>query len=66
MPSRDLEGTEPADPAAARSEAVALASDIVRDVDGGFWGRPGWGLTVLDETGHTVCALRVEGTDDRA
>jgi len=62
LPFRDDPGIDLADAATARSQAVALAGDLMRDLGAGFWDRPAWGLTVLDERGRVVCALRVEGT----
>jgi hypothetical protein len=54
-------GIEFPDVAAVRTEAVVLLGEMVRDIDGRFWGYPEWRLTVVDESGATVCELQVSG-----
>lgn len=60
----DREGTVLPGPDAARSEAVVLASEMLRDIDGKFWGAAEWRLHVTDEQGGTVCVLTVRGMLD--
>jgi hypothetical protein len=52
-----LEGLEQ-----ARSAAVILAGEMLKDADGTFWDEPEWRLHVLDEEGATVCRVSVRGT----
>ena len=58
----DREGTLLADPEAARSQAVTLAGEMLKDLDGQFWRGDDWCLRVTDEQGATVCILRFSGT----
>ncbi len=53
----DLKGAEQ-----ARSAAVIWAGEVLRDIDGRFWGGPEWRLHVTDEQGATVCMLSIKGT----
>ena len=57
----DTEGTDFADLDGARAEAVSLLGEMVADIDGKFWQHPEWRLTVVDESGATVCQLEVSG-----
>ena len=57
----DHDGTEYADLNAARTEAVALLGEMVKELGGRFWRHPEWWLTVVDESGATVCELQVSG-----
>ena len=57
----DHDGTEYDDLDAARAEAVSLLGEMVKDLDGRFWAHPEWRLTVVDESGATVCQLQVSG-----
>jgi hypothetical protein len=54
----DPEGTELPNPDAARTEAVVFAGAMLKDCAQGFWKNADWRLTVIDENGGTVCALR--------
>jgi hypothetical protein len=58
----DREGTDLASPQAAREEAIVLAGEMLRDLDGAFWRGGEWHLRVTDEEGATVCTLRFSGT----
>jgi hypothetical protein len=53
----DLNGPEQ-----ARDEAITMAGEMLKDVDGRFWGEPEWRLRVTDEQGATVCTLSIKGT----
>ena len=53
----DLKGPEQ-----ARSEAVILAGEMLKQIDGQFWGAAEWRLYVTDERGATVCTLSIKGT----
>lgn len=52
----DTIGTELADFAAARSEAIRAAGEMLADIDGALKGR--WEMTVVDETGKVVLRLQ--------
>jgi hypothetical protein len=54
----DEEGSELDNADSARSEAVVLAGELLRDLGGRFWQGEEWRLHVTDEGGETVCALR--------
>lgn len=56
------EGTILKGPEQARSEAVTLAGEMLKDIYGKFWGAPEWRMHVTDEQGGTVCVLTVKGT----
>jgi hypothetical protein len=58
----DTDGSLLADPEAARSAAVVLAAEMLKDLDGKFWGGADWTMAVTDEQGATVCTLRFSGT----
>ena len=57
----DLKGSEQ-----ARSAAVVMAGEMLKDIDGQFWGQPEWRLHVTDEQGATVCVLTIKGATDGA
>jgi hypothetical protein len=42
-----------------RSEAVRLSGEVLRDMEGRFWRRPEWRLTVTNESGADVLSLQV-------
>jgi hypothetical protein len=54
----DHEGTELADVAAARDQAIMTAGAMLKDRGAAFWGEGEWRMVVVDENGATVCALR--------
>ena len=58
----DTEGSLLADPAEARSAAVVLAAEMLKDLDGKFWSGADWTMVVTDEQGATACSLRFSGT----
>jgi hypothetical protein len=60
--SPDREGTLLPDVDAARSQAVILAGELLKDLDGQFWSGTDWWLRVTDEEGADVCTLRFSGT----
>lgn len=43
---------------AARNEAIAAASDMLKDCTERYWAGDLWQMLVLDEHGGTVCRLR--------
>ena len=49
-------------PEQARSAAVTMAGEMLKDIDGQFWSAPEWCLSVTDEQGATVCILTIKGT----
>ena len=58
----DTEGSLLTDPEAARSAAVVLAAEMLKDLDGTFWSGTDWTMVVTDEDGATVCSLRFSGS----
>ena len=58
----DMEGTELAGMGQVRSEAVCLTGEILRDMDGRFWGHAEWTLTVTDQTGAKCSAFGCQRT----
>jgi hypothetical protein len=60
------EGTVIDGPAQARSEAVIVAGEMLKDGDGSFWDAPAWRLHVTDEQGEAVCLLSIRGTTGEA
>jgi hypothetical protein len=50
-------GTELADDATARSEAIVAAGAVIKDLAGDFWAGQDWSMRVESETGDTVCEL---------
>lgn len=62
----DRDGTDFANPQAAREEAIAFAGEMLRELDGAFWDGGDWRLRVTDEASATVCTLRFSGTKGEA
>jgi hypothetical protein len=60
--SPDRDGTDLANPRAARDEAIVFAGEMLRDLARAFWNGGDWRLRVTDEDGATVCTLRFSGT----
>jgi hypothetical protein len=60
----DPDGTLLDSPEAARSQAVVLAGEMLKDLDGNFWNGADWWLQVRDEQGATLCTLRFSGSRD--
>ncbi|MFL4972891.1 MAG: DUF6894 family protein [Microvirga sp.] len=58
----DAEGVEFADASAACGEAVTLAGEILRDVNGKISEGGDWRLDVSDAAGNRVCSLRFSVT----
>jgi hypothetical protein len=58
----DTDGTDLPGPEEARSAAVVLAAELLKDLDGKFWSGGDWTMEVTDEQGATVCSLRFSGT----
>ena len=58
----DIDGTVLPGPEEARSAAVVLAAEMLKDLDGKFWSGADWTMAVTDEEGATVCSLRFSGT----
>jgi len=63
---RDETGTELADLATAKCEALEFAARHICDVANAFWTREEWLLTVSDEKGLTLFQLHIIGTDSAA
>jgi hypothetical protein len=59
----DTDGVELADLATAKCEAVKVAGNIICEAAGDFWSKQEWAMTVTDESGLTLFALRVIGTE---
>ena len=59
-------GTVLPGPEQARSAAVIHAGEMLRDIDGQFWGAPEWRMRVTDEQGATVCILSIKGATGEA
>jgi hypothetical protein len=59
---RDAEGVEFADASAACGEAVTLAGEILRDVNGKMSEGGDWQLDVTDAAGNRVGSLRFSVT----
>ena len=59
--SPTITGTELASPKAARDAAVVFMGEKLKELDGDFWPDGEWSIRVADETGATVCAIRVTG-----
>ncbi|MDW6026541.1 hypothetical protein SAZ10_32755 [Mesorhizobium sp. BAC0120] len=59
--SPDLVGTELANDAAAREEAIVTTGAVLRDSGSRFWNNQDWSMRVETEAGVTVCELRVSG-----
>lgn len=45
----------------ARSHAVVALGDLLRGAGASFWNGPDWQIDVTDESGRTVCTLKVQG-----
>lgn len=58
----DVEGTYYESPERACLEAVTLAGEMLKDLDGAFWTSDEWCMRVSNEQGATVCTLRISGT----
>jgi hypothetical protein len=54
----DLEGTELADDAMAKAEAIVAAGSMLSDLGGQFWNGEDWMMRVDRGSGGTVCELR--------
>jgi hypothetical protein len=57
----DRDGVELPNAKAARSEAVVFMGERLKDLDGDFWAESEWRIRVADESGRTICAIRVAG-----
>ena len=57
----DHTGTELASAQAARDAAVVFMGEKLKELGGDFWPEGEWSMRVVDETGATVCAIRVTG-----
>jgi hypothetical protein len=57
--SPDMVGTEFASHAAARTAAVTLLGELLRDKRDAFWAKPDVVVTVTDELGLTLWTLSV-------
>jgi hypothetical protein len=55
----DNVGTNFPNDEAAENEAVVLAGEMLKELDGDFWNESNWRLEVLDESGAQVCQLEV-------
>jgi hypothetical protein len=54
----DDEGTVLAGVEEARTEAVVVSGEMLKDHGRKFWNNGEWRLWVTDESGEAVCALR--------
>jgi uncharacterized protein DUF6894 len=54
----DVEGIVLRDRAAARTQAITTAGEMLKERGCTFWHGTEWRMTVLDEAGATVCLLR--------
>ena len=63
---RDHEGTELADLATAKSEAVKLAGRMIYDGAAEFWEAQGLRLTVSDDAGLNLFRINCSGFDEVA
>jgi hypothetical protein len=59
----DTDGTELADMAAVRAEAVRTAGEILADEDPSRFSEHDWQMTVADDKGKTVFLLYFKATD---
>lgn len=57
----DPEGTELPSPDEARSQAVVVCGEMLKDLEGKFWNDHEWQMEVKDWHGATVCVLNVHG-----
>lgn len=53
----DLDGTELEDDLVAKSQAVVLSGELLKDLGGRFWEGADWKLMVMSDDGRTVCQL---------
>ena len=58
----DAEGTGLPDRHSMPEEAVRLAGEVLRDLNGKFSGEP-WTMAVRDESGRAVLTLRFSATE---
>ena len=56
------DGMELKGPDHARSAAVIMTGELLKEADGRFWSHPEWRLHVTDKEGATVCMLSIKGT----
>src|SRR3954454_13317358 len=54
----DPEGTDLVDLAEVRRQALRLSGEVLRELSSVFWEHPEWSLTVTDDAGATVLALK--------
>ena len=54
----DDEGVVLADIAAVRTQAMETAGAMLKERGGTFWDGAEWRMTVVDQSGQTVCLLR--------
>ena len=54
----DPEGTDLVDLAEVRRQALRLSGEVLRELSSAFWQHPEWSLTVTDDAGATVLALK--------
>jgi hypothetical protein len=55
----DNTGTELASAQAARDAAVVFMGEKLKELDGRFWPDGEWSIRVVDESGASLCAIRV-------
>ncbi|EYD77728.1 hypothetical protein Rumeso_00686 [Rubellimicrobium mesophilum DSM 19309] len=60
--AESADGTDLKGPEEARAAAVTLAGEMLKGIDGQFWGEPEWRLHVTDQQGATACTLPITGT----
>ncbi len=60
---QDLSGTPLPSPTAARSAAVSLLGEILRDESDRFWSKPEVTVTVTDSKGLTLWTLSTSGRE---
>ena len=53
----DTVGTVLAGEAEARTEAIVVSGEMLKDLGGAFWNNGQWQVPVEDEAGKKVCAL---------
>ena len=53
----DTDGTELAGLDEARTQAIMMAGEMLKDYEATFWRGELWQMNVLDEAGLTVCRL---------
>src|SRR4051794_41691429 len=54
----DPEGTDLVDLAEVRRQALRLSGEVLRELSSVLWEHPEWSLTVTDDAGATVLALK--------